>query len=504
MRFAALVVAALQLALQGCAPPPTIPRSRLDGWSIADVGHVRLLGDIPHTEIQRLADDLALFDATFARITGRSHPAQEVPVTVFLIRDPELARCFDLGQGVAGWAHITLDGAFSAILARPDYAATRSTLFHEYTHVLLRRGRRAPLPPWYDEGVASFFGTWYARDSVVVVGAPSDAAVTRVRSLSPLSLDELFQGFRLARNGQDIADFYATSWALSHYLLLTPRGRSEMTRFVDELSRGNQPEQALRVAFGRSRSELESELNQHVAHLARRVVSEVVFEIDALDIYPAGRVAPLPTVDAARELGRMALQRARAGGDARDRALAKRLFEISASQQPPSARLEAEFSQALALSGRMQEAMAKIREALARAPNDPQVQLGAGRVELARAEAAESGKAASALDAAEAHYRKSLALDPGSASAWFGLGRVLRQAARPDEARSALQNSRHLGWSSRLDLAIGELELESGRSDEAFELLWPLVQYPHGGHVRDEASRLLEEAGLLPETPTRR
>ena len=47
-------------------------------------------------------------------------------------------------------------------------------------------------------------------------------------------------------------------------------------------------------------------------------------------------------------------------------------------------------------------------------------------------------------------------------------------------------------------LALGELELESGRSQQAFELLWPLVQDAHGGHASDEASRLLEEAGLLP------
>ena len=150
----------------------------------------------------------------------------------------------------------------------------------------------------------------------------------------------------------------------------------------------------------------------------------------------------------------------------------------------------------------MQDAMAALRGGLARAPDDPRVQLCAGRVELIRAEADEGGNTASALDAAEAHFRRSLVLDPDSASAWVGLGRALHQAARPDEALSALRNARRLGWSPRLDLALGELELEGGRSQRAFELLWPLVQDPHGGHARDEASRLLEEAGLLPEAGT--
>jgi hypothetical protein len=147
MRLATLVIAVLVLAAPGCVPPPAIPRAQLDGWSIVDAGQVRLLGDVPPEETQRLADDLALFDATFAHLVGGSPAAGAVPVTVFLIRDRELARRFGFGRGIAGWVHVTLDGAFSVVLARADYASTRSTLFHEYTHVLLRRGRRAPLPP---------------------------------------------------------------------------------------------------------------------------------------------------------------------------------------------------------------------------------------------------------------------------------------------------------------------------------------------------------------------
>jgi tetratricopeptide (TPR) repeat protein len=502
MRLTTLVIAVLLLAPSGCVPPPAIPRAQLDGWSIVDVGQVRLLGDVPPEEIQRLADDLALFDATFAHLVGWSPTAGAVPVTVFLIRNRELARRFDLERWFDSWAHVTLDGAFSVVLARADYASTRSTLFHEYTHVLLRRGRRAPLPPWYDEGVASFFGTLDARGGAVVVGAPPAAAVFQMRSRGLVPLDELFEGFRHERNAQEIADFYATSWALSHYLLITPSGRREMSRLVDELSRGAHPEQAQHAAFGRAPSELESEVREHVAHLARGVPSEVVFELDALDIHEAGRATPLSFPDAAGELGQMALERARAGGGANYRALAKRLFEMSASQQPRPARFEAAFAEALAFAGQMQDAMVALRGALARAPNDPRVRLRAGRVELARAQAAETGKAASALDAAEAHFRESLALNPGSASAWFELGRALHQAARPNEALSALRNGRRLGWSPRLDLALGELELESGRSQRAFELLWPLVQDPHGGRTRDEASRLLEEAGLLPEVGT--
>jgi hypothetical protein len=66
---------------------------------------------------------------------------------------------FGLGRGVAGWALGTLDDFFIAVRASMGQDSDRSTLFHEYTHVLLRRGRRAPLPRWYDEGLATYFST---------------------------------------------------------------------------------------------------------------------------------------------------------------------------------------------------------------------------------------------------------------------------------------------------------------------------------------------------------
>ena len=110
-----------------------------------------------------------------------------------------------------------------------------------------------------------------------------------------------------------------------------------------------------------------------------------------------------------------------------------------------------------------------------------------------------SAQTAAALERAQSHFRRSREQDPLSASAWFGLGLALDRAEHPKEALSAFYEARRLGWSHRLDLALGELELERGQTQRAFELLWPLVQDPHGGHTRDEASRLLEEAGLLPE-----
>jgi len=497
MRLATIAPALLVFATASCALGPMIPGVQLDGWTAVEASEVRILGDLAPHEMQRLADELAFMDATFAYLASWSPTAGAVPVRVFVIRDRELARRFGLGRGVAGWALTTLDGSFSTVEARANHAEMRSTLFHEYTHVLLRRNRRAPLPPWYDEGLASFFSTVDGRDGAVLVGTPSSARLAWVASRGPLSLEGLFEGSVWGRSAQGVADFYATSWALSHYLLLSPKGRREMSRLVEQLSRGVPPDEAQRAAFGRSPEQLETELRTHVARLARGVPAEVLFDAEMLTIREADRPVALSATDTACELGLMAL--AQADEDARGRALATRLLRMATHDGPPSARCQAALAEALALAGDAKNAEVALEQALARAPDDPRVQVHAGRARLARADRAKAHLAAAALEAAEGHFRRALTLDARSASAWFGLGRCLQQAARPDDALAALCKARRFGWSPRLDLALGEVELERGRAQQAFELLWPLVQDPHAGHAHDEATRLLEQAGLLPE-----
>ena len=495
-----LAVLMLPLALAGCALRPVIPKSQLGGWHAIDIGTVSLAGDLPAEEIARVAADLALFSGAFAQLAS-SPSAGAVPASVFLVRDPGLAKRFHLGGGIAGWTLPTLDGQFCTVAVERNRSATRSTLYHEYTHVLVRRGRRAPAPPWYDEGLASFFETLDRRGDSVVVGAAAGSDVALLASGGALPLGELFEGDIWGQGGRRVGAFYATSWGLSHYLLLSPSGRREMSRLVEELARGEPPAEAQSRAFGRSTAVLEAELRKHVSLLARGVPGEVLLdarEIARPEVGPPRRLAP---GEAACALGRLALAMSGEEDEGSERALADQLLETAVGATDSSARCEAAVAEARALRGDTDGAASAASGALARAPNDPEVRVRAGRVELARARGSKGPEAAAARAAAEASFRAALALDEASASAWFGLGQSLEQAGDREGARTALETARRYGWSARLDLALGKLELAAGHSERAFALLHPLAQDPHGGPASDEAVQLLEGAGMRPKTP---
>ena len=157
---------------------------------------MRLVAEASAEELDALAEDLSGFHAAFSFLIGREI-ASTGPTTIALVRDPELAGRIGLGWGVGGFAWTTFDGAFAFVRLSPSRVEIRTTLFHEYTHLLLWRHRNALIPRWYTEGLADYFSTVAFRDGALVVGAlPAGRLGWLVHRRHPMPLDLLFGGDR--------------------------------------------------------------------------------------------------------------------------------------------------------------------------------------------------------------------------------------------------------------------------------------------------------------------
>src|SRR4030095_4252153 len=265
-RPSALALALLCVA--GCAGPP-VRRASLDGWQTVETRGVRIVAEASAEEVDALAQDLSGFHAAFSFLIGREI-ASTGPTTIALVRDPELAGRLGLGWGAKGFAWTTFDGAFSFVQLHPSRVETRLTLFHEYTHLLLSRHRSALIARWYTEGLADYFSTVAFRDGALVVGAlPAERLGWLIQRRKPMPLDLLFGGDRdTTLRGKATYDFYATAWALTHYLMAAPCRRRELSRFELELAKGTALDAAREAAFGRSFERLTEELTTHIGYLA--------------------------------------------------------------------------------------------------------------------------------------------------------------------------------------------------------------------------------------------
>jgi arylsulfatase A-like enzyme/predicted Zn-dependent protease len=110
------------------------------------------------------------------------------------------------------------------------------------------------------------------------------------------------------------------------------------------------------------------------------------------------------------------------------------------------------------IEGRLDEAVARVREALA---GDPDIVEGYTLLGNLQAKAKR-------YDEAVAAYRKALALDPSYASAVFGLALVYRQTGRPEDAEAGFERMREIDPRATKALwQLADLWMQSGQFDRA-------------------------------------
>jgi Tfp pilus assembly protein PilF len=134
----------------------------------------------------------------------------------------------------------------------------------------------------------------------------------------------------------------------------------------------------------------------------------------------------------------------------------------SAPGTPPVdlAKLTADIDAASALSdqGHVDEAVTALEAITARVPQIP----------LAHYELADACKKKGDVSRAEAEYRKAVELDPRFVDGYVGLGTLLAEGGRRDEAIEAVaQGAARNEESGRLQYALGVLEMGVGRNREA-------------------------------------
>jgi len=133
---------------------------------------------------------------------------------------------------------------------QPDFS--QIVLLHEYAHHYMISNLPIALPRWYTEGFAEFFGTTtFSKDGSIDLGKPAGHRVGEINYAKSVPWKLLFDSRAYAKKRSNFADsFYGQSWAVFHYLNVTPEGEAMQLEYLTRLLRGESEIEAATGAFG--------------------------------------------------------------------------------------------------------------------------------------------------------------------------------------------------------------------------------------------------------------
>lgn len=245
-------------------------------WFETRTVHFNLFSCSPPLEVNKLAARLEQFAMAYSLLAG-TQALVSPPIVVLAFPDQEAMKPFlPLYGGKPG----NLSGFFKRssdenliVLAVQDTNSAHTDLnviFHEYTHLLLRRNDRF-WPLWLKEGMAEMYSTFEpAGEYAARIGVPIDHHLELLAHEPLLPLAELFavkpdSSQYNEREHQGM--FYAESWLLTHYLMAGDNAevRARFKQFTPLLQAGQPPDKAFINAMHVTLPQMDAELRRYLA-----------------------------------------------------------------------------------------------------------------------------------------------------------------------------------------------------------------------------------------------
>jgi len=232
-----------------------------DNWIELQSPHFKVQSNAGEKEARKVADQFEqirnMFHIAFAAL--RVDPPQ--PILIVAAKNENAMKLF-LPEEWEVKGHIHHAGLYQPAQDK-DYVVLRldiegnnpfHTLYHEYTHALLRLNF-SNLPLWLNEGLAEFFGNTTLGDKEIKTGTidPGHLQLLIQSKLIPIeTLLEVDHRSPYYNETNRASVFYAESWALVHFLMMDEDARQKqlLKNFLSAWEKSGNQVDAAREAFG--------------------------------------------------------------------------------------------------------------------------------------------------------------------------------------------------------------------------------------------------------------
>jgi tetratricopeptide (TPR) repeat protein len=234
-------------------------------WVEVKSPHFRVLTDGGPGEARLVAKEFEDFRALMATRYPNFKLESGAPLTIFAARDEETAKSLNpgvwkmKGEKPAGLYRRSWEKQFAMVRLDAWGRGAQPGVFYEYAALVLSLNSRWT-PVWLNVGFNEFYSYTTFTEDKAYIGAPS-ARLKLLKSMhvAPIPVETL-----IAVNGrssymhdsEDIQRFYAESWLLFHYLMMSPEmgNGAKLQEFFEMLQNGAKQKDAFQQVFGTFKS----------------------------------------------------------------------------------------------------------------------------------------------------------------------------------------------------------------------------------------------------------
>lgn len=211
-----------------------------------------------------VARDLEAFDGLLRRFTNAPAERSPTKLEVYLLSSDRFAETFpDAGRSIVGLYSARVDQIAAFATFSSNGLSGQDTLYHEYAHHFFFQHFANAYPAWYVEGFAEFMATAVIGTERIELGRSREGRFYALRNRHWMPIERLISVAPRELSGDEINLFYAQSWLLTHYLVLTPGKMVQFQAYVRALRLGQEQTAALQTGFGMTPDQLMSELRRY-------------------------------------------------------------------------------------------------------------------------------------------------------------------------------------------------------------------------------------------------
>ena len=335
-----------------------------DNWTSVRSKTFLLVGNASEKEMRQVATRLEQFRDVFTRLFSGARFTSPVPTTVIVFKSLNSYKPFNPGNN-AGYFQKGQDVNYITLTTEASQNPF-SVIYHEYVHLLVDN-TNGNVPVWFNEGLAEYYSSFdIEEDRKVHLGELIPYHLQTLREQKLLPLRTLFAVDHYSpeyNEGSKRGMFYAESWALVHYLILSNNGQhlAQLGKFL-QLTEGNAPiDQAVKQSFQMDLVALEKELKKYIeGHTFRMQIATFDHKLEFDKELTA---APLSEAEAQGYLGDLLLHSNRLS-DAEAR------LQQALALDPKLTMAQASLGIVRARQGRFDEAKKSLEEAVSGSSNN--------------------------------------------------------------------------------------------------------------------------------------